>query len=157
MLDVLLADIYYVSFGGNRYIPVWLPNHGKQEGIHPSPDMKCCYSVIKGLTVTQGVLDSHVGLLLVVLSVVRADTHVMGGRWQEACISGSNLPRTLWVCWPGSGRRRLHHLPRRPLSQEWQDAPSLRVIPTLAARSAAGSFVARLPRPAAAGSTGQSN
>ena len=82
MLDVLLADIYYVSFGGNRYIPVWLPNHGKQEGIHPSPDMKCCYSVIKGLTVTQGVLDSHVGLLLVVLSVVRADTHVIRG-WRE--------------------------------------------------------------------------
>ena len=41
-------------------------------------------AIIKGLTVTQGVLDSPVGLLLVVLSALRADTHVMGGRWQEA-------------------------------------------------------------------------
>ena len=104
-------------------------------------------AIIKGLTVTQGVLDSNVGLHLVVLSARRADTHVMGGRWQEAC-SGSNLPRTLWVCWPGSGRRRLHHLPRQPLSQEWQDAPSPGVISALAApRSAAGSLMLSSPGP----------
>ena len=40
--------------------------------------VKCPASIIKGLTVTQGVLDSHVGLLLVVLPVDGLLAYVSG-------------------------------------------------------------------------------
>ena len=68
---MFIGRYFYVSFGGNGYIH----NHKR---IHPSPDMKCCYSVIKGMTVTQGVLDSHVGLLLLVLPVDGLLAYVSG-------------------------------------------------------------------------------
>ena len=104
-------------------------------------------AIVKGLTVTQDVLDSNVSLLPMVLSALRADTHVWVGGGKKLRPSDSNLPRTLWVCWPAMAAPP-RHLPRRPHSQECQDAPSLRFISALAApRSVAGNLLLSSPGP----------
>ena len=115
-------------------------------------------AIIKGLTVTQGVLDSPVGLLLVVLSALRADTHVMGGRWQEARAQWQQLAQdTLGLL---AGQRPAPPPPpssKTSLTGMSGLPPPPRDPGSVAARAAAGSFVARPPQPVAAGPISQSN